>query len=119
LQDELQVKYTGGTVFARLPRTKISDPETAKALVKKIVNGYHLPYFTLTRPFHLPQARLFYPRTQILPKCDEEIGYHERNGNVADYCKERGRNFDRGSPAVNAAGKDKEILINCHSLVDS
>lgn len=51
LQDELQCKYTGGTVLHGFVGERISDPETCKKLVKKIAYNYKLPYFTITPTF--------------------------------------------------------------------
>ena len=51
LQDELQTKYTGGTVFHVYLGEQVSDVETIKALIKKVVNKFQLPYFTLTPTF--------------------------------------------------------------------
>lgn len=47
LQDELQSKYTGGTVLHGFLGEKINDIATVKKLVKTIATNYKLPYFTL------------------------------------------------------------------------
>lgn len=51
LQDELQCKYTGGTVLHGFVGERISDAETCKKLVRKIASNYRLPYFTITPTF--------------------------------------------------------------------
>ena len=51
LQDELQTKYTGGTVFHAYLGEQISDVQAVKGLVKKIVNRFRIPYFTLSPVF--------------------------------------------------------------------
>lgn len=51
LQDELQKKYTGGTVLHLFLGEKISDPAMAKNLVKKVFEKFSLPYITLTPTF--------------------------------------------------------------------
>ncbi len=53
LQDELQTKYTGGTVFHGFLGERISDPETCGKLVKAIAYNFHLPYFTITPTFSI------------------------------------------------------------------
>ena len=53
LQDDLQKKYTGGTVLHLFLGEKISDPNMAKNLVKKIFEKYSLPYITLTPTFSI------------------------------------------------------------------
>lgn len=50
-QDELQTKFTGGTVVHLFLGERISDPEVVKNLVKKITHTYRLPYFSLTPTF--------------------------------------------------------------------
>jgi len=50
-QDELQCKYTGGTVLHGFIGERISSPEACKKLVRKIAENYHLPYFTITPTF--------------------------------------------------------------------
>ncbi len=53
LQNDLQAKYTGGTVLHIFLGEKVSDPNQAKALVKKICENYSLPYITLTPTFSI------------------------------------------------------------------
>ncbi|MDP3015269.1 MAG: ribonucleoside triphosphate reductase [bacterium] len=51
LQDDLQTKYTGGTVAHIFLGERIKDGTSVKNLVKKICESYRLPYFTLTPTF--------------------------------------------------------------------
>jgi len=51
LQDEIQTRYTGGTVFHTFAGERIDDPQSVKRLVQKICNNYHLPYITFTPTF--------------------------------------------------------------------
>jgi ribonucleoside-triphosphate reductase len=51
LQDDLQTRYTGGTVLHAFMGEQISDAETCKKLVKRIAYNYKLPYFTITPTF--------------------------------------------------------------------
>ena len=53
LQEELQTKYTGGTVFHAFLGERIANIETAKALVKKILTNYRIPYLTLSPTFSI------------------------------------------------------------------
>ena len=53
LQNDFQTKYTGGTVLHIFLGEKISDPNMAKNLVKKIFENYSLPYITLTPTFSI------------------------------------------------------------------
>ncbi len=51
LQDELQTKYTGGTVLHGFMGEKMPSTESVKRLVKKITENFSLPYFTITPTF--------------------------------------------------------------------
>jgi anaerobic ribonucleoside-triphosphate reductase len=51
LQDELQTKYTGGTVLHMYLGEQVGDTTVVRGLVRKIVQGFRLPYFTLTPTF--------------------------------------------------------------------
>jgi ribonucleoside-triphosphate reductase len=53
LQNDLQKKFTGGTVMHIFLGEKISDPNQAKNLVRKIFENYSLPYITLTPTFSI------------------------------------------------------------------
>lgn len=73
LQDALQCKYTGGTVFHGFIGEKIS-PEMVKELVRKISAKYHLPYFTITPTFSIcPVHGYLAGEHEFCPKCDEEL----------------------------------------------
>ncbi|HDZ54138.1 MAG TPA: ribonucleoside triphosphate reductase [Candidatus Nealsonbacteria bacterium] len=56
LQDNLQKKYTGGTVLHLFLGERISDIETVKALIKKTFNNFYLPYITITPTFSICPA---------------------------------------------------------------
>ena len=53
LQDELQCRYSGGTVAHLFLGERISDPQATKNLVKKVFENFHLPYITLTPTFSI------------------------------------------------------------------
>jgi len=53
LQDDLQTKYTGGTVVHGFIGERMPDAESVKALVKKVFEKFHLPYFTITPTFSI------------------------------------------------------------------
>jgi ribonucleoside-triphosphate reductase len=76
LQDNLQTKYTGGTVLHGFLGEKINDPDACKNLVRKIAENYKLPYFTITPTFSIcPKHGYLSGEHQFCPKCDEELGY--------------------------------------------
>ena len=51
LQDDLQTKYTGGTVLHAYLGERIHEPEVTKNLIKTVFENYHLPYLSLTPTF--------------------------------------------------------------------
>ncbi len=53
LQDDIQTKYTGGTVLHFFLGEQVSDPTAIRNLVRKICESYHLPYFTFTPTFSI------------------------------------------------------------------
>ena len=77
LQDELQTKYTGGTVFHGFLGEKIPK-EAVKILVKKISENFRLPYFTLTPTFSVcPIHGYLEGEHEYCPKCDDEMNFSE------------------------------------------
>ncbi len=50
-QDELQTKYTGGTVLHLFLGERVRDWKTCARFVQKVAQSYRLPYFTLTPTF--------------------------------------------------------------------
>ncbi|HOT45573.1 MAG TPA: ribonucleoside triphosphate reductase [Spirochaetota bacterium] len=60
-QDELQTKFTGGTVVHLFLGEKINDVSSVKMLVKKIAENYSLPYFTITPTFSVCPVHGYIP----------------------------------------------------------
>jgi ribonucleoside-triphosphate reductase len=56
LQDELQTKYTGGTVVHLFLGERVRNPLAIPVLVKKICEHFRLPYFTVTPTFSVCSA---------------------------------------------------------------
>jgi len=73
LQDELQCKYTGGTVLHLFVGEQISDIVSMKNLIKKIFSNYKLPYITLTPTFSVcPSHGYLSGEHWQCPKCTIE-----------------------------------------------
>jgi ribonucleoside-triphosphate reductase (formate) len=53
IQDDLQCRYTGGTVFHAFLGEKLPDTQAVKNLVKKIFTNFNLPYITITPTFSI------------------------------------------------------------------
>jgi ribonucleoside-triphosphate reductase len=70
LQENLQTKYTGGTVLHGFLGERIWDIVMVKNLVRKIAENYALPYFTLTPTFSICPVHGYLSGEQpICPKC--------------------------------------------------
>lgn len=50
-QDDLQTKYTGGTVVHVFIGERLDSAETCKKLLMKLTSSYRTPYFTITPTF--------------------------------------------------------------------
>ena len=70
LQDDLQTKYTGGTVLHGFLGEKVDDIEVVKNLVRTIATKYSLPYFTFTPTFSIcPEHGYLSGEHHTCPKC--------------------------------------------------
>ncbi|WP_372643474.1 ribonucleoside triphosphate reductase [Ancylomarina sp.] len=73
LQDNLQTKYTGGTVFHTFVGESQLPPESVKKLAKTICENFKLPYFTLSPTFSIcPEHGYIYGEHKTCPKCETE-----------------------------------------------
>ncbi len=61
LQEPLQKKYTGGTVFHAFIGERIEDAAQVASLVKRIAETYKIPYFTLTPSFSICPVHGYIP----------------------------------------------------------
>jgi ribonucleoside-triphosphate reductase len=50
-QDQMQTLYTGGTVFHGFLGERLEDWRSARLLVRRIAENFHLPYFTISPTF--------------------------------------------------------------------
>lgn len=72
LQDELQTKYTGGTVFHTFMGERQLPAEAVKSLIRKITSRFHLPYITLSPTFSIcPEHGYLFGEHKQCPKCAE------------------------------------------------
>ncbi|MGV8059679.1 MAG: ribonucleoside triphosphate reductase [Smithellaceae bacterium] len=79
LQDEIQVKYTGGTVFHTFAGERIDDPQSVKRLVKKMCYNYHLPYITFTPTFSVcPSHGYIKGEQEKCPTCADDCEVYSR-----------------------------------------
>ncbi len=73
-QEELQKKYTGGTVLHLYMSERISSIAACKALVRRALGRFGIPYITVTPTFSIcPQHGYLAGEHQFCPRCDEEL----------------------------------------------
>jgi ribonucleoside-triphosphate reductase len=73
-QDELQTRYTGGTVLHLYMRERVSSPEACRKLVQTALSKFRLPYITVTPTFSIcPKHGYLNGEHAFCPLCDEEI----------------------------------------------
>ncbi len=72
MQDDLQTKYTGGTVLHCYMTERISNSTACKNLIKTILTRFRLPYITITPTFSIcPNHGYLQGEYDFCPKCDE------------------------------------------------
>ena len=73
LQEALQAKYTGGTVLHLYMNERISSSSACKALVRRSLERFRLPYITITPTFSIcPTHGYLDGEHPFCPKCDDE-----------------------------------------------
>ena len=79
-QEELQQKYTGGTVLHLYMGERVSSAEACKQLVKCSLESFRLPYITVTPTFSIcPKHGYIAGEHAYCPICDEELAIAKRN----------------------------------------
>jgi ribonucleoside-triphosphate reductase len=79
LQDELQTRYTGGTVLHLFVGEEISDPAAVASLVRLICKRHHLPYFTITPTFSICPSHGYLPgKQESCPRCGRAAEVYSR-----------------------------------------
>lgn len=74
MQDELQCKYTGGTVLHLYMNEKISSAESCRRFVKTVLTKFKLPYITVTPVFSIcPVHGYLNGEHEYCPHCDKEL----------------------------------------------
>jgi ribonucleoside-triphosphate reductase len=72
-QDDLQRKYTGGTVLHLYMGERVSSATACKKLVRRALENFRLPYITITPTFSIcPKHGYLSGEHTYCPKCDAE-----------------------------------------------
>lgn len=73
-QDELQRKYTGGTVLHLYMTEALSSADACRTLVQRALGRFRLPYITVTPTFSIcPKHGYLSGHHEFCPKCDAEL----------------------------------------------
>ncbi len=74
LQQELQQKYTGGTVLHLYMGERVSSAEACKKLVRRALENFRLPYITITPTFSIcPKHGYLSGEHVFCPRCDADL----------------------------------------------
>ncbi len=73
-QEELQRKYTGGTVLHLYMSERLTSTDACKKLVRRALERFGLPYITVTPTFSIcPKHGYLAGEHEFCPRCDEEL----------------------------------------------
>ena len=73
-QDDLQRKYTGGTVLHLYLGERLASTEACKRLVRRSLQNFRLPYITVSPTFSIcPQHGYLAGEHEFCPKCDQAL----------------------------------------------
>ena len=79
IQDELQTRYTSGTVFHAFLGEKLPDWKAAASLVRKIAENHKLPYYTMSPTYAVCVDHGYLPGEQyICPHCGKKTEVYSR-----------------------------------------
>ncbi|RKY24640.1 MAG: hypothetical protein DRP62_03325 [Planctomycetota bacterium] len=79
LEDDLQTKYTGGTVLHIFLGEAAPDQQAVKTFIRKVCQSYHLPYFTITPTFSVcPEHGYIMVQYHKCPDCSSQTEVYSR-----------------------------------------
>ena len=125
IQDGLQTLYTSGTVFHVFLGERLNNWKSAAALVRKIAENYHLPYYTLSPTYAVcPDHGYLSGEVKVCPHCGKETEVYSRitgyyrplknwNDGKAQEYKERKEYLveERDTAEVRKEVKEEEALL--------
>ena len=78
-QEDLQRRYTGGTVLHLYMSERISSTEACKRLVRRALERFRIPYLTVTPTFSIcPRHGYLAGEHEFCPRCDAELAARKR-----------------------------------------
>ncbi|UCF10746.1 MAG: ribonucleoside triphosphate reductase, partial [Candidatus Bipolaricaulota bacterium] len=85
LQDPLQERYTGGTVFHAFLGEQLPSGEAVAQLVRRITDRFRMPYFTITPTFSICRDHGYQQGGEaVCPSCGQPVEVYSR---VAGYLR--------------------------------
>jgi len=79
IQDELQTRYTSGTVFHAFLGEKLPDWKAAASLVRKIAENHKLPYYTMSPTYSVCAEHGYLVGEQpVCPHCGKKAEVYSR-----------------------------------------
>ena len=76
-QDELQKRYTGGTVLHLYMNERMSSARACGELIRRVFTNFRLPYLTITPTFSIcPKHGYLAGEHEFCPVCDSELEQH-------------------------------------------
>ena len=107
-QDDLQAKYTGGTVAHLFFGESLPDWRACRDFVRKVATNHKLPYFTITPTFSVCQKHGYMSgEVETCPKCGEACEIWSR---VVGYYRPV-KHWNKGKQAEFKDRKEYEIPI--------
>jgi len=113
LQEPLQILYTGGTVFHGFLGESIEDLQTCKLLVRRVMENYQIPYFTVSPTFSVCGVHGYLRGEQpACPKCGAEtevwtrvVGFHRpvknwNKGKREEYRERKAFDMEKATGAI-------------------
>ena len=94
LQEDLQTRYTGGTVFHGMIGEAIDDWKACRNLVKTIASTYRIPYFTISPTFSICPVH----------------GYLSGEHSTCEQCRDEER--DLIMDKINTLEQEKQLVLN-------
>ena len=102
MQEDLQKKYTGGTVLHLYMNEAISSAEACRDLVRRTLTRFKLPYITVTPTFSIcPKHGYLSGRHDFCPLCDAEL-IAAKKARIAQARHEAERAAQMQAPAAHA-----------------
>ena len=111
-QEDLQRKYTGGTVFHLYVGERVPSASACKQLVRRVLQRFRIPYLTITPTFSIcPRHGYLSGEQPTCPQCGSDcevwtrvMGYHRpvtefNPGKKSEYAERKYFHLDQGAPA--------------------